>query len=422
MNTKAAFIPADILLPKNGTDMTKWSVVACDQYTSEREYWEKLNEYVGVAPSTLRLTLSEIYLEDDDVEARIKNINAAMDKYLESEIFTEYKDTFIYVERKLKNGMLRRGIVGKLDLESYEYTVGSKSLTRATEGTVTDRIPPRIKVRENAALELPHIMVLIDDPQKTVIEPLAEKTKSLKKVYDFEMNCEGGHLTGYLTNEDENKRITKSLEKLGSIESCAEKYNIEKDPFLYAMGDGNHSLATAKEYYRRIKSKLGDEALTHPSRYALVEIVNLHDTSLEFEAIHRVVYNIDTKHMMDELCKYFDDIKITSAETATITVITENGEISYVIKDKNCVVEAGIIQSFIDWYTDKFGGKTDYIHGDDVTVQIGSKPKNAGFLLPAIKKSDLFKRIIDGGALPRKTFSMGESCDKRFYLEARKIK
>ncbi|MDE6780130.1 MAG: DUF1015 domain-containing protein, partial [Ruminococcus sp.] len=290
MNT-TAFKNADILIPKN-EDMHKWSVIACDQYTSEPEYWNTVNKIVENAPSTLNLILPEIYLEDNGVSESIDNIHAAMDKYISDGVFEEYKNAMVYVERIQSNGILRQGVVGAIDLEEYDFSKGSTSQVRATEATVIERIPPRIKVRQGASLELPHIMILIDDPDNTVIEPL--KNSDMKKLYDFELMQGGGSIKGYLLDEQAQEKINSALCKLAG--------NINDDILLFAMGDGNHSLATAKEFYEQLKKANPDKDFSnHPARYALVEIVNLYSKALEFEAIHRLVYDVDCDKLVSEL-------------------------------------------------------------------------------------------------------------------------
>lgn len=285
----SAFKKADILIPKN-TDMTKWAVVACDQYTSQPEYWSETEKLTAGSKSALNLILPEVYLENPDVEMRIEKIHNNMTEYLETDTFKELKNSLIYIERTQSDGKVRAGIIGAVDLEEYDYRKGSRSQVRATEATVVERIPPRIKVREGAQIELPHIMILIDDTEKTVIEPLAEKTGGMEKLYDFKLMQNGGSIKGWLLDEKSADNVLAALEKLADLDSFNKKYGIsETSPLVYAMGDGNHSLATAKEYYERLKAKYPDKDMSHsPARYALAEIVDLHSPALEFEAIHRL--------------------------------------------------------------------------------------------------------------------------------------
>ncbi|MBQ6846048.1 MAG: DUF1015 domain-containing protein, partial [Oscillospiraceae bacterium] len=306
--SKRTFAPGDILLPKNGTDMTKWSVVACDQYTSEPEYWNEVSSLVGDSPSTLHITFPEIYLEYSDGDARIESINRNMAKYINDGLFSDAVSKYIYVERTQRNGKIRRGLMGVVDLEEYDYMPGSQSKIRATEGTVLERIPPRVKIRKNAKLEIPHIMLLIDDAKKSVIEPLDEAKKSFEVAYDFTLMQNSGSIRGYFVSPEEEARIDAELSLLADEKLFNEKYNVSgKGVLQYAVGDGNHSLATAKECWRLAKENLSpDEYENHPARYALCELVNLHDTSLEFEAIHRVVFDIDPEKMRAALAEYYE--------------------------------------------------------------------------------------------------------------------
>ena len=417
---KKCFSPADILIP-DGIDMTKWSVVACDQYTSEPEYWEKVDKIVGDAPSALRISLPEIYLDRDDTPERVSKINETMKEY--APIFKEYKSSMIYVERTFKTGKVRRGIVGAVDLEEYDFSKGSASLIRATEGTVLERIPPRVAVRENAPLEMPHIMILADDPGKTVIEPLAAEKEGFKCVYDFELMQGGGHIKGWLIPQDEIERLTAAYEKLADTELFNKKYGTSfKAPLLFAMGDGNHSLATAKTCYENLKKTVSkEEALTSPARYALCELVNLHDSSLVFEAIHRVLFGVDAEKLISAFNEYCRE---NSAEndTQSFKIFCGGRELVLNIENPPFSLAAGTLQHFLDEYIKENGGSIDYVHGEDVVKRLGSEEGNMGILLPAMPKSALFKSVAQDGVLPRKTFSMGEACEKRFYLECRKIK
>ena len=403
------FVPADILLPKN-VDWEKWSVVACDQYTSEPQYWDEVERIVGDAPSTLRLTLPEIYLESEDAGARILKIGEAMEAYTPQ--MEELKNTFILVERTLSDGRVRRGIVGKVDLAAYNYEKGAKSPIRATEGTVIERIPPRLRVREGATMELPHVMILMDDREKTVIEPLlAHKGE---KLYDFDLMQGGGHIVGYRIAEADNVRIQAAIGALGA--QFTERTG-EENPFIFAMGDGNHSLATAKAYYEKLKETLSpEEAAAHPARYALAEIVNLHDEALVFEPIHRVVFGVEPEKL---LADFADFCRENEGENMPqeIPYYWEGGEGTLYIEKPVSPLAVGTLQQFLD----AKGIKTDYIHGDDVTISLGREPGNMGFLLPPMDKNALFDTVEADGVLPRKTFSMGQANDKRFYLEARKI-
>ena len=417
---KVPFKAGNILIPKS-VDMHKWSVVACDQYTSEPKYWEEVESIVGDAPSTLRITLPEIYLNDANVEERIKKINETMTKYLNEDIFTELDNSMIYLERTQSDGKVREGIMGIVDLEDYSYEKGSQTLIRATEKTVIERIPPRMKVRENASLELPHIMILIDDEKKNIIESLKSKVTTKDVVYDFDLMQNGGHIRGYKLNESIQNEIILGLEALADKDYFERKYDVtDKGVLLFAMGDGNHSLATAKACYEKLKETMGDKALENPARYALVELVNLHSSALEFEAIHRVIFDTDASDLIKNLYEYYNINE--EGKGQKFELITKDMDKVLYIENPKSNIAVGSIQMFLDDYLSTHKGTIDYIHGDDVTKDFGSKEGNVGIIFDAMSKEDLFKTVILDGALPRKTFSMGHSYDKRFYLEARKIK
>ena len=417
------FRPADILLPQN-CDLTKWSVVACDQYTSQNDYWERVAQTVGDAPSTLKLILPESQLEDGHFEEHVTDINRTMDAYLDQGLFRTLPNALIYVERWLDNKKLRRGLVGVVDLECYDYNAGSSSLIRATEGTVITRLPPRVAVRRNASLVLPHIMVLVDDPDKQLIEHLTYETDRMEEVYDFDLMERGGHITGYLVPEDLQADVCEILNTLARPHDFARKYDAKGKPvLLFAIGDGNHSLAAAKAAYEEKKQHTPQEQWADlPARYALVELVNLHDESLEFEPIHRVCFDVDADELMKDFLAAYPGAHYGEGEGHTITYVfdTEVGKIT--IPKPTAQLPVGTLQDFLDQWMQTHSGRIDYVHGDDVTWELGRKPGNIGFLLPAMGKDELFKTVIFDGALPRKTFSMGEAHDKRFYLEARKIK
>ena len=417
-----AFQSADILLPKKTTDMEKWSVIACDQFTSEPEYWEQVKKIVGDQPSTLDMILPEVYLEQGNPKERLKNIEASMNRYLKENVFTEYKDAMIYVERTDSTGNVRAGIVGKIDLEQYDYHKPSTSYVRATEATVAERIPARVEIRKNAVVELPHVMLLIDDAEQCVIEPCARKKESLPLLYDFDLMMNGGHISGYLLEKEEQDRIQKALAVLADTKCFSDKYHVKDCPVLqFAVGDGNHSLAAAKEYYEQLKAAHPDEDLSeHPARYALVEVVNLHSPALKFEAIHRIVTGVCVE---DLLSKMNEVLHITKEGKGQAFYTIYNGE------KKKCVIEhptskltVGSLQRFLDSYLAQNGGKIDYIHGEEVVESLAKGEGSIGFILPDMGKEELFPTVIHDGALPRKTFSMGHAQDKRYYTECRKIR
>ena len=426
-----------VYLPRAGTDLTKWAVIACDQFTSQPEYWQKAADLVGEAPSTLNLVLPEVFLEKPGEAERIQHIQASMRAYLDNGIL-QPREGLIYVERSV-DGKTRKGIVLGLDLEQYDYTKGSTSLIRATEGTIVERLPPRMKIRQGAALELPHILVLIDDPMRTVIEPLAQARPGMEKLYDFELMQGSGHLRGYGVSDALEGQIVAALRKLAQPDVFAANYGIGKNKpvLLFAMGDGNHSLATAKAVWEKMKPQVG---LDHPARYALVEIENVHDEGLEFEPIHRVLFGLK-KNIYAAMQDYFGasfshtpvvdaqkmiaQVDQVSGPKQAIGIISDGGWPTYgviEISQPSSNLPVGTLQAFLDTFM-KDGGadKIDYVHGEEVVCQLGAQAGNAGFYVPGMDKSDLFKTVILDGALPRKTFSMGEAKEKRFYMEARKI-
>ncbi len=416
-----AFKSADILLPQN-IDMEKWAVVACDQYTGQPDYWKRVEETVGEADSTLKLILPEVYLEEPDSAKRIEAIHEEMNRILETNTLKEYKDSVIYIERVQSDGKVRQGLIGMIDLEEYDYRKGSTSQVRATEATVVERIPPRIKVRHGAPMELPHIMILIDDEQKTVIEPCAEIKSKEKPVYDFKLMENGGKICGYILDESLKNSVFNALDTLNDNKLFNKKYNLNGYPtLLYAMGDGNHSLATAKEFYEQLKRENPDKDLSHhPARYALVEIVNLHSSALEFEAIHRIVTNVNTDKLMAEMNEALG-LSSEKSEQGFDVVLNGTQKTLYVHKPTSQLT-VGSLQEFLDGYLKKTDSKIDYIHGIDVVKSLAKQENSIGFILPDMKKSELFPTVIKDGALPRKTFSMGHAEDKRFYVECRKIK
>jgi hypothetical protein len=436
-----------ILLPKEETDYTKWACIACDQFTSEPEYWQKVEDFVGAESSTYKLILPEVFLETDKEEGVIANVKKTMEEYKENNVLVPQTPGFIALDRKTNVVASRKGLMVALDLEHYSYEKGSTTLMRATEGTILSRLPPRVRVREAASVELPHIMVLIDDPEKTVIEPLFEGSPT--KVYDFDMMMDSGHLTGYSVNKPEQiEQVVKAVAQLADPEAYAKKYDVpvpDADKILlYAMGDGNHSFATAKLHWERTKEKAADKEdvmNNHPARYCLVELVNIHDPGLEFEGIHRVIFNLESAKLMDSMKKWFasngstvttescasaeeaiKSAKASSSAAHKIAYVDPSGAGVVTIEKPSKNLETATLQEFLDTFlADNKESKIDYIHGIDVTKNLGSKAGNIGFFCPDINKSTFFRTIIMDGAYPRKTFSMGEADEKRFYVEARAI-
>ena len=415
--------PADILLPKD-CDMSKWAVVACDQFTSQPEYWEEADRIAGDAPSTLRLILPESKLNDDNVDEHIAAINRSMEDYLARDIFKNLEESVIYIERTQSDGTVRPGLVAAVDLEKYDYTPGSGSLIRATEGTVLERIPPRVRVRKDAPIELPHVMLLIDDPKKICIEPITAATESMELLYDFDLMLKGGHLKGWKLSEQQIDALADALTRLSSDEAMETKYGLGGiAPLLFAVGDGNHSLATAKTCYENLKKVTPEEQWADfPARFALVEIENLHDDALKFEAIHRVVFNVDPQKLIAAFLDFYPNAHEGQGVGHTIAYTWEGGSGYLTVPNPRVQLAVGTLQNFLDAYLKENGGEVDYIHGESVTDELGRKPGNIGFKLPAMGKDQLFKTVIADGVLPRKTFSMGHAEDKRYYVEGRKIR
>lgn len=472
------FNPANILLPNDGIDMEKWSVIACDQFTSQADYWKAVEKYVADAPSTLNVVFPEIYLgtitkhendcnsSGDGVknaeyasmtdEERIKYINNTMDKYLTDGILKQaVTDGYVLVERTTESGV-RLGIVGLIDLDDYDFDPKKKTLIRATEGTVISRIPPRVKIREHAAIELPHVMLLVDDPvdgqngelcrnesqenavniaaiKHGIIEYVYAIRDTLRKLYDTELMQAGGHIRGYAIEGEAAKQVTEAF--AAKQESCG--------GFLFAVGDGNHSLATAKTCWENIKKlgKFTEEQLEiHPARYALVEICNLHSEALEFKPIHRLLTNVDVKDMLsffeaeitkqglesadgDEIVfEYVESGNDDSAKQANGNEAVSENNYGISITNRGDRLPVEILQGILDKYLETHDNVSiDYIHGDEALHGLVKETKGCGIFLQSIDKSTLFPAINAGGVLPRKTFSIGEANEKRYYMECHKI-
>ncbi|WP_294428382.1 DUF1015 domain-containing protein [uncultured Treponema sp.] len=426
----------EILLPKN-VDLKSWSVIACDQYTQDKEYWKKAAESAGSNPSTLNLIFPEVYLNEPDEDSRIKKIHETMKSYLDSDIFTASEEC-IYIERKTEYGRTRRGLVVAVDLEKYEWKPGSKALIRATEATVPERIPPRMKIRTGASLELPHIMLLTNDPKDLLVGGAASLAKKGNPVYDGDLMCNSGHITGWaVKGEEAEDLLQKALSTLAK-----DGTDSEGNCFLFAVGDGNHSLATAKAVWDEHKKSLsGAELESSPVRYALVEIVNIYDEGLTFEPIHRVIFNQDAgslilfiEEKLEGEIKSFDSEKALedfvsdkNAKGARYGFITTVGG-----KEKLCALQTEItdlaiaaLQPVLDEYLDEHSkdkkNDIDYIHGTEDVVKLGKQENALSILLPPIAKDSFFATINGRGVLPRKSFSMGEASEKRFYVEARRL-
>jgi hypothetical protein len=428
-----------LFLPREGIDLTKWSVIACDQHTSEPEYWEQVKEIIGDCPSTLHLILPEIYAGSSEEEKSAQHVHIRMQEYLSENVLVPYEGLF-YIERKVGT-RCRRGLLLCLDLEQYDFQQGSQSLIRASEGTMIERLHSRLRIREKAALELPHSLVLIDDPERTVIEPLAGRTggtgAALVRRYDFDLMMDSGHLTGYqIVDPSVEANVLRALAGLADRQAFSRKYGVgeEQKVLLFAMGDGNHSLATAKIIWERIKLQVG---MDHPARFALVEVVNVHDEGLAFEPIHRVLFNVK-KDVLAALQEFYssgfsfspernlgqlmDKVEASNNGRQVFGLISE--EISGIVKIVNPVsnLAVGTLQAFLEAFLIEGGAeKIDYVHGGDVVSRLGCQHGNTGFYLRRMDKNDLFKTVILDGILPIKTFSMGEAKEKRFYMECRRI-
>ena len=402
-----------ILLPNSETEYAKWAVVACDQYTAQPEYWETVGALVGDAPSALHIIYPEARLQEGD--ARIAHINRAMDHYL-AKTLTRRIEGFVLVERQISTGV-RLGLMAAVDLEHYDYSAGSTSPIRATEGTILERIPPRVKIRKNAHLESPHVLVLVDDPDQTLIEPLYAARDRFEPLYDFDLMMDGGHIRGWLADGKAEPGMIAALERL----------HARAKGLLYAVGDGNHSLATAKACWVALKEKLTEEErANHPARYALVELNNLHDASLVFEPIHRTLAGVWAEALHGALLAWLQGCGMglmdASEDNAMFTLIGEKSRLPLRIEPIDRPLPLSVLQAFLDEYVGNNPGvEIDYVHGDDVAAGLAGE-NQCSILLKPIDKSILFESVRKSGALPRKTFSMGEAHEKRYYLECRAIR
>ena len=394
------FFPADILLPKK--DFFRWAVIACDQYTSEPHYWQEVGKIVGDAPSALKIMLPEIYLEDNPQE-RIEKINQTMQEYLAGDIFECFPQSMIYVERTQADGKIVPGIVGAINLNDFDYHASAHSLVRSTEKTIVERLPSRVAIRRDAALEMPHVLLLMDDPRFQVIAPLSQQKSQFKCLYDFDLMLNGGHLSGYLLDKKTIKNIQAALNAL--VEG-------NESPLLFAVGDGNHSLAAAKECTTLNHSPLAQQAL--------VEIVNIHDEAIEFEPIYRVLFNCEPRQVIADLSR---DLAAAQGENSHhLRYVTADSEGEMFLKATS-KLPIGTLQNWLDEYlADKPKITLDYIHGAEAVEKICQAPDTLGFIFDSIDKDELFLAVAKEGSLPRKTFSMGHANDKRYYMECRKIK
>ena len=409
MNTTTCFAPAHILLPAEQIPLKQWGCIACDQFTSDREYWQRAKEAADGSPSTLNLILPEVYLEDGDADARVEQIHATMADYAQN-VLTRAVDGFVYVERTEQSGRVRQGLVGKVDLEAYSYQRGAKCTVRPSES----RIPPRMKVRTGAALETPHIMMLADDPQCTLIEPIAARKNELRKVYEGELMLGGGHVAGW------------AVEDPAMIDQIETALAARRDPLTLAVGDGNHSLATAKACWEELKKTLTPEqAENHPARWCLAEVCNVHSPAIEIEPIHRVLFNVDCAAVLLALITWSDENMagccFGGEKKQPFTLAGPHMANVLSFEEPTAPLTVGTIDEFIEYYLERHPeGRVDYVH-DEPAVRALCKKGAVAFLMPPFAKSDLFKGVVMGGVLPRKTFSMGHAEEKRYYIECRKI-
>ncbi len=426
-----------ILMPTPDIDMNTWAVIACDQYTSEPEYWKEVEEYVSSAPSTYNLIFPEVYLEEPDKDERIAAIHRSMEHYLQQGILHEHEPSLFLVYRTTPDSPPRWGLIAALDLEQYDYSDDTTSRIRPTEGTIEARIPPRKQVREKASLELPHILVLIDDMKKKVIEPLARSAETYEKVYDFDLMKNGGHITGYKISDEESiQGVVEALRELADPKNFTQRHGTD-DVLLYAMGDGNHSFATAKAVWEDIKRTHQDDPdlMNHPARWALVEVENIYDEGLVFEPIHRVVFGGEFEGFSRELERIapveFHSCATVAEVMEAVESEAEGHRIGFADAERigyfsmsspAATIAAGTAQTAIDSYIgNRSDASVDFIHGQDSTYSLGTKSGNFAVFLPSLDKRDFFKTVVHDGALPKKTFSMGEAHEKRYYVEARKI-
>lgn len=401
---KGVFTPADILLPQ-GEDFERWSVIACDQFSSEKEYWDRVTERVGDRPSTLHMVLPEAYLDTVKTEEASEARNRTMKAYLQSGIFRMYENAYIYVEREVSGGRCRRGIVGKLDLEAYDYAPDTAAPVRASEKTVVNRLPPRIQVRRAAALEIPHVLLLANDAQRSVVEPLTEKKSAFGVAYDFDLMEGGGHLTGYVVRGAEADRVTRAIDLLG-----------EKEVQL-VVGDGNHSLAAAKACWDELKKTLSEEERqTHPARYALTELCNVYDEGIVFEPIHRIVFGGDAAEVLARLQKEAGD-----ESGRELAYFTDGKSGSIRIKNESLGSFIGAVQQTLDVYEQTTAATVDYIHDEKALLKLAKQKGSLALFMPPMDKSDLFQTVEHDGVFPKKSFSIGHAADKRYYTECRKL-
>jgi len=399
------FHKASILLPQESVDMQKWAVIACDQFTSDLAFWARVQEKVGDAPSTLHMILPEAWLGQVDEPAYARQVNETMARYLEEDVFQEIPASFIYVERLLRNGKLRRGIVGAIDLDEYDTSAASNSVLRGSERIIASRLPSRVQIRHTAPLEMPHVLLLIDDPACSIVEQLGERD-DLECLYDFDLMEDAGHLTGYRVTGEAADQLAAAINGLDII----------------LVGDGNHSLVAAKMDWDAIKGDMSEEERqNHPARYALVELGNVHDRSLEIEPIHRIVFDV-TGDLIGAFAASSPHVSMGAGDGYQIHFTDRGKPGVFTISGLTVGETIDLLQVFLDQYVTEHGGEIDYIHGDEELRTLSEQGGSVSFLMPTIEKSALFTSVLQGGVFPKKSFSMGDGADKRHYLECRKIK
>lgn len=414
MMQRNLFVPTDILLPKQ-CDMSLWSTVACDQFTSDTVYWDAVTKVTEGKVSSMHLIFPEAYLEQKDHAEETRRINETMQTYLEDGVFDTLKDSFIFVERTLPSGLVRHGLVGAIDLMQYDYHEDSITPVRATEHTVESRLPARVEIRKKAPLEMPHIMLFIDDRTDMVMR--CADICAGTPVYDFDLMCGGGHITGRPISGVNAGVLSAMLDELTDEEFLEQKYGFSHGAIIYAIGDGNHSLAAAKNCWEELRSSLNEEEqANHPARYALVELMNIHDAGVEFHPIHRAVFHIDSQAFAAEASQ-----RLFGDHGTPVTLVTPQGSSVRFINAESIGQVIERVDQFCQEFAANHGGQVDYVHGEQEATQYGQKEGNAAILLPVMKKEELFTSVMDTGVFCKKSFSIGEAHEKRYYLECRKI-
>ena len=429
MEKTSCFMPAHILLPDASVPLGQWGCIACDQFTSDRDYWAKAEQAAAGGPSALRLILPEVYLGESDQQARVDQIHKAMEQY-DREVLTRAVDGFVYVERTLQSGRVRQGLVGRVDLEAYNYHLGSLPLVRPSEHTVEERIPPRMAVRRGARLETPHVMMLADDPDRLLIEPVGRQKEKLRPLYDGELMLGGGHVAGWAVEDpDLIRQIEDAMEVLSSQETFLAKYpGAPNDrPMALAVGDGNHSLATAKAYWEELKKTLTpQQQKDHPARWCLAEVCNVRSDAVEIEPIHRVLFNTSYETVLLNLVTWSDEnlagIRFGDSFEQKLQLMGPRDRCHLSFENPSAPLGVGTVDEFVEYFLENHPeARVDYVHDEAAVRSFCEKEGAVGMLLPAMRKGDLFRGVVLGGVLPRKTFSLGHAEEKRYYIECRRI-